>query len=147
MECTGAGSLPALRTGTKPTPRSWAIIAPRMKPRASIANTESSTTPRHGAAIASTFFAFLASARVFAAETTAFLRLPAALGGGATGVGFSMQFALLGAGHLIGLAVGLTQLFGLVSFELFGQTRNVIFEHAALFDATVATMAATIGLP
>jgi len=67
-----------------------------------------------GAAIASTFFAFLASARVFAAETTAFLRLPAALGGGATGVGFSMQFALLGAGHLIGLAVGLTQLFGLV---------------------------------
>jgi putative OPT family oligopeptide transporter len=67
-----------------------------------------------GAAIASTFFAFLASARVFAAETTAFLRLPAALGGGATGLGFSMQFALLGAGHLIGLAVGLTQLFGLV---------------------------------
>jgi putative OPT family oligopeptide transporter len=67
-----------------------------------------------GSAIASAFFAFLASARVFAAETTAFLRLPAALGGGATGVGFSMQFALLGAGHLIGLAVGLTQLFGLV---------------------------------
>lgn len=67
-----------------------------------------------GGAIASAVFAFLAAARVFAAETTAFLRLPAALGGGATGVGFSMQFALLGAGHLIGLAVGLTQLFGLV---------------------------------
>jgi putative OPT family oligopeptide transporter len=67
-----------------------------------------------GSAIASAFFAFLAAARVFAAETTAFLRLPAALGGGATGVGFSMQFALLGAGHLIGLAVGLTQLFGLI---------------------------------
>jgi len=67
-----------------------------------------------GSAIASAFFAFLASARVFAAETVAFLRLPAALGGGATGIGFSMQFALLGAGHLIGLAVGLTQLFGLV---------------------------------
>src|SRR5690606_30385786 len=67
-----------------------------------------------GGAIASAFFGFLAAARVFAAETAAFLRLPAALGGGATGVGFSMQFALLGAGHLIGLAVGLTQLFGLV---------------------------------
>ena len=39
-----------------------------------------------------------------------------------------------------------TQLFGLVSFELFGQTRNVVFEHAALFDATLATMAAVIGL-
>ncbi|MBK1970685.1 MULTISPECIES: OPT family oligopeptide transporter [Brevundimonas] len=67
-----------------------------------------------GGAIASAVFSFLASARVFAHETTAFLRLPAAMGGGATGVGFSMQFALLGAGHLIGLAVGLTQLFGLV---------------------------------
>ncbi|MEN5145820.1 OPT family oligopeptide transporter [Brevundimonas diminuta] len=67
-----------------------------------------------GGAIASAIFGFLAAARVFAAETAAFLRLPAAFGGGATGVGFSMQFALLGAGHLIGLAVGLTQLFGLL---------------------------------
>ena len=31
-----------------------------------------------------------------------------------------------------------TQLFGLVSFELFGQTRNVIEHHDELFDATVA---------
>lgn len=67
-----------------------------------------------GGAIASAIFGFLAAARVFAAETAAFLRLPAAFGDGATGVGFSMQFALLGAGHLIGLAVGLTQLFGLL---------------------------------
>ena len=67
-----------------------------------------------GAAIASAIFGFLAAARVFAEQTAAFFKLPAALGGGATGIGFSMQFALLGAGHLIGLAVGLTQLFGLV---------------------------------
>ncbi|WP_409019707.1 OPT family oligopeptide transporter [Brevundimonas vesicularis] len=66
-----------------------------------------------GAAVASAIFGFLAAARVFAEQTAAFFRLPAALGGGATGIGFSMQFALLGAGHLIGLAVGLTQLFGL----------------------------------
>ena len=39
-----------------------------------------------------------------------------------------------------------TQLFGLVSFELFGQTRNVIEHHDELFDATVAAMAAFIGL-
>jgi AcrR family transcriptional regulator len=39
-----------------------------------------------------------------------------------------------------------TQLFGLVSFELFGQTRNVIHAHGALFDATVTAMAAAIGL-
>ena len=39
-----------------------------------------------------------------------------------------------------------TQLFGLVSFELFGQTRNVIEHHDELFDATVSRMAAFIGL-
>jgi putative OPT family oligopeptide transporter len=66
-----------------------------------------------GGAIAAASFGFLAAAKVFAEQTAAFFKLPAALGGGATGVGFSMQFALLGAGHLIGLAVGLTQLFGL----------------------------------
>ena len=40
-----------------------------------------------------------------------------------------------------------SQMFGMVTFELFGQTHNVVRQHAALFDATVATMAATIGLP
>jgi hypothetical protein len=39
-----------------------------------------------------------------------------------------------------------TQLFGLVSFELFGQTRNVIEHHGELFDATVSAMASFIGL-
>ena len=39
-----------------------------------------------------------------------------------------------------------TQLFGLVSFELFGQTRNVIEHHDELFDATVSAMAAFVGL-
>lgn len=59
-------------------------------------------------------FAWLASARVFAGEAARFFKLPVALGGGATGLGFGMQFALLGAGHLIGLTVGLAQLFGLL---------------------------------
>ena len=65
-------------------------------------------------AIASAVYGWLASARVFAHEAAAFFKLPALLGGGATGVGFGMQFALLGAGHLIGLTVGLAQLFGLL---------------------------------
>jgi AcrR family transcriptional regulator len=39
-----------------------------------------------------------------------------------------------------------TQLFGLVTFELFGQTRNVIEHHDELFDATVSAMAAFVGL-
>ena len=66
------------------------------------------------AALASSAFGLVAAAKLFAEQTAAFFKMPAALGGGVTGVGFSMQFALLGAGHLIGLAVGLTQLFGLV---------------------------------
>ena len=40
---------------------------------------------------------------------------------------------------IVAMIAAWTQLFGMVSFELFGQTRNVIYEHAALFDATLAT--------
>jgi putative OPT family oligopeptide transporter len=65
-------------------------------------------------AIVSAGYALLVAGRVFAGEAARFIKLPAALGGGATGMGFGMQFALLGAGHLIGLAVGLAQLFGLI---------------------------------
>ncbi|MGQ2991260.1 MAG: OPT family oligopeptide transporter [Brevundimonas sp.] len=65
-------------------------------------------------AIVSAGYALLVSGRVFAGEAARFLKLPAALGGGATGLGFGMQFALLGAGHLIGLTVGLAQAFGLL---------------------------------
>ena len=65
-------------------------------------------------AVVSAGYALLVAGRVFAGEAARFIKLPAALGGGATGMGFSMQFALLGAGHLIGLAVGLAQLFGLI---------------------------------
>ena len=48
-----AGSLPGLRTGTKPTPSARANGAPKMKPRASIASTTSTGTSRQGAANAS----------------------------------------------------------------------------------------------
>ncbi|CAN5286674.1 oligopeptide transporter, OPT family [soil metagenome] len=65
-------------------------------------------------AIVSATYAFIIAARGFAGEAAKFIKLPAFLGGGATGVGFGMQFALLGAGHLIGLTVGLAQLFGLI---------------------------------
>ena len=65
-------------------------------------------------AVVSAGYAWLTAGRVFAAEAARFFNLPAALGGGATGLGFGLQFALLGAGHLIGLTVGLAQLFGLL---------------------------------
>jgi putative OPT family oligopeptide transporter len=64
--------------------------------------------------VVSAGYALLVAGKVFAGEAARFLKLPAALGGGATGIGFGMQFALLGAGHLIGLSVGLAQLFGLI---------------------------------
>jgi len=75
---------------------------------------------RHGlnivmlGAIVAALFAWLAKGRVFVETASTYFRLPAALGGGATGLGFGLQFALLGAGHLIGLAVGLAQLVGLI---------------------------------
>lgn len=40
-----------------------------------------------------------------------------------------------------------TGLFGMVSFELFGQFNNVITDRAALFDHTMARLARLIGLP
>ncbi len=65
-------------------------------------------------AVVSTALAFLASARVFTAEAVTYFRLPTSLGGGATGMGGGVSLALLGAGHLIGMAVGLSMLAGLV---------------------------------
>jgi AcrR family transcriptional regulator len=45
------------------------------------------------------------------------------------------------------LVAAWTQLFGLVSFELFGQTRNVFEAHDDLFAQTAAAMASFLGLP
>ena len=39
-----------------------------------------------------------------------------------------------------------TQIFGMISFELFGQTANVIHAHEELLVATTRTMAALLGL-
>ena len=39
-----------------------------------------------------------------------------------------------------------TQMFGLISFELTNQTRNVVTDHAALFDATVRLLGHHVGL-
>jgi putative OPT family oligopeptide transporter len=60
--------------------------------------------------IASAGFAAVAATRVFAGELAGYVRL----GPSATGIGGSLSLALLGAGHLVGLAVGLAMLVGLV---------------------------------
>jgi putative OPT family oligopeptide transporter len=54
-------------------------------------------------AIASAGFALLAATRIAASEAATFFRV----GGSATGISAGLSFALLGAGHLVGLSVGL----------------------------------------
>ncbi len=63
-----------------------------------------------GGTLASGLFAALVATRLFAGEVTKYIRL----GPSATGMGFNLQFALLGAGHLVGLSVGLAMGFGLL---------------------------------
>ncbi len=60
--------------------------------------------------IASAVFAAVTATRVFAGEIDYYFRA----GASASGIGFSLSLALLGAGHLIGLAVGLAILAGFV---------------------------------
>ena len=63
-----------------------------------------------GGSIASAGFAAVAATRIFTGEIDAFFRA----GSSATGIGFGLSLALVGAGHLIGLAVGLAMFAGLV---------------------------------
>ncbi|MEO6835155.1 MAG: oligopeptide transporter, OPT family [Candidatus Tumulicola sp.] len=60
--------------------------------------------------LASAGFAAIVGARVFAGEVAGYFRV----GSATTGFGFSLSLALVGAGHLIGLSVGLAILAGLV---------------------------------
>jgi len=61
-------------------------------------------------ALASAAFAAIAGARIFASEVGLYFRL----GPAATGLGSSLSLALVGAGHLIGLSVGVAMLTGFV---------------------------------
>ncbi len=47
---------------------------------------------------------------------------------------------------LLAVLLAWTQLFGLLSFEIFNQTRGVVTDHRALFDAATGAMAEAIGL-
>jgi putative OPT family oligopeptide transporter len=60
--------------------------------------------------LASAVFAFLGAAKLVAAEVAHFVKF----GNGATGLGASSSLALVGAGHLMGIAVGMAMLLGLV---------------------------------
>ena len=62
-------------------------------------------------AIAGGGFALITATRVFAGEVSRYVRTP---NGGASGLGAQMSLALIGAGHLVGVAVGAAMLVGLV---------------------------------
>jgi putative OPT family oligopeptide transporter len=62
------------------------------------------------ASAASALFALVVTFKVFAAEAAKFLRI----GPAATGLSGSLSLALIGAGHLMGIAVGVAMLAGLV---------------------------------
>ncbi len=86
-------------------------------------------------AIGSAAFAAMTATRVFAGEIDYYFRA----GASASGIGFSLSLALLGAGHLIGLAVGLAILAGFViSWGIFVPILTAMHP-AAGAAATVAT--------
>ena len=88
-----------------------------------------------GGSLASAGFAAIAATKVFTGEIDAYFRV----GNAATGVGVGLSFALLGAGHLIGLAVGLAMFTGLaIAWGIFTPLLTAL--HPIAGDAaTVAT--------
>ncbi|MDQ4087290.1 MAG: oligopeptide transporter, OPT family [Pseudomonadota bacterium] len=56
------------------------------------------------------FFALVAKTRLLAEEAATFFKV----GASSTGIGGGLSFALIGAGHLVGLSVGMAMLTGLV---------------------------------
>ncbi|WP_426115924.1 OPT family oligopeptide transporter [Massilia sp. PWRC2] len=60
--------------------------------------------------LASALFALFAAAKLMAAEVSIYFRT----GAGATGIGASSSLALIGAGHLMGITVGIAMLAGLL---------------------------------
>jgi len=87
--------------------------------------------------VASALYALVVTFKVFAAEAAKFVKV----GAGATGVAGSMSMALLGAGHLMGIAVGIAMFAGLVL--AWGVFVPILSMHAAPADS-VADLAGTV---
>jgi putative OPT family oligopeptide transporter len=95
-------------------------------------------------AVASASLAIIAATRIAGAELTGFFRLGATA---STGYNVAWSLALLGAGHLVGLSVGMAMLVGLVtSWEIFALKKqiaefewrlNVMREEESWTDPTV----------
>ena len=58
-----------------------------------------------------------------------------------------IDLADVGDETILALLLAWTQLFGLLTFELFGQTRNFVHDDERLFEDAATTMAHHLGLP
>jgi putative OPT family oligopeptide transporter len=103
----GVAAAEILRVGAGQVSSAQGVIAPSA---ATIAENKTGLLAVVWGAVASAGFAAVAAARLFAAEIDWYVRLgPAA----ATGIGTSLSLALVGAGHLVGISVGLAFVVGL----------------------------------
>jgi putative OPT family oligopeptide transporter len=93
----GAGSRTAAGKGEGPS-------------AAAVAENKAGLVAVVGGGIVSAAFALLVATRLAIDEAAVYFRI----GPAATGIGTSLSLALLGAGHLVGLSVGLAMAFGLV---------------------------------
>jgi putative OPT family oligopeptide transporter len=88
--------------------------------------------------LASALFAALAAAKIFAAEVAGYFKA----GAGATGLGASSSLALMGAGHLMGITVGVAMFAGLAI--AWGVLVPIMTSLHPMPGATVAEHALTI---
>ena len=89
-------------------------------------------------AIASAAFGALAAAKLFAAEVAGYFKT----GVGATGLGASSSLALIGAGHLMGITVGVAMFAGL--FIAWAILVPILTAATPMPDADAATHALTV---
>lgn len=93
-------------------------------------------------ALASALFGALGAAKLFAAEVAGYFKFKAGAASGATGIGASSSLALMGAGHLMGITVGIAMFSGL--FIAWAILVPILTVATPMPDADAATHALTV---
>ena len=89
--------------------------------------------------VASAVFAAGAAVKLLAGEVSIYFRTGAGANAGATGIGASSSLALIGAGHLMGITVGIAMLAGLViAWGVLVPVMTAMHPNAALSAADLA---------
>ncbi len=90
--------------------------------------------------VASAVFAAGSAVKVLAGEVSIYFRTGAGANAGATGIGASSSLALIGAGHLMGITVGIAMLAGLViAWGVLVPIMTTLHPNAALSASELAT--------